>query len=79
MSVNWPPMQCCNITACCCTVLHTLHRHGAHQMSAFSLHLKPVSSSGAAYANVPVQSQQLWGVFKGCFSDVRASSAGHPF
>lgn len=24
-------------------------------MSAFSLHLKPVSSSGAAYANVPAQ------------------------
>ena len=30
-------------------------------MSAFSLHLKPVSSSGAAYANVPVQNTQHMG------------------
>ena len=53
-------VQCCS-TSDCSTIGA---RHGdtppqasrmswAHQMSAFSLHLKPVSSSGAAYANVP--------------------------
>lgn len=37
-------------------------------MSAFSLHLKPVSSSGAAYANVPVQIHRTWA---GCASMLR--------
>lgn len=41
-------------------MLQALPSAGTHQMSAFSLHLKPVSSSGAAYANVPVHTRSEW-------------------
>ena len=36
-------------------------RSGNHQMSAFSLHLSPLMSSGAAYAKVPkASSSAMW-------------------